>query len=74
MTSALDAGPAPDALPSDQAPSPHPREWEGPNCSALPQRLDAITRKDGELERILGQSVAPDGSLLSESLARHLGE
>jgi hypothetical protein len=45
-----------------------------PRTGSLPQRLDALTRKDGELERILGQSVSPDGSLLSESLARHLGE
>ncbi len=41
---------------------------------ALPQRLDALMRPDGELERVLRTHVGSDGSLLARSLALHVGE
>ncbi len=41
---------------------------------ALPQRLDALIRTDGELERMLRLHVGGDDSLLARSLAAHVGE
>jgi hypothetical protein len=41
---------------------------------ALPQRIDALVRTDGELERLLRAHVAGDDSLLARSLAKHIGE
>jgi hypothetical protein len=41
---------------------------------ALPQRLDALLRTDGELERLLRAHVGGDDSLLARSLAKHIGE
>jgi hypothetical protein len=41
---------------------------------ALPQRLDALVRSDGELDRLLRAHVGGDDSVLARSLARHLGE
>ena len=41
-----------------------------PKSGVLPQRLEALVKKDGELERILGG----DESLLARTLAEHLGE
>jgi hypothetical protein len=40
----------------------------------LPQRLQSLMRKDGELERLLRAHVGADDSLLARSLASHLGE
>jgi hypothetical protein len=45
-----------------------------PRTGALPQRIDALVRKDGELERILRGHLGPEGSVLAQSLARNLGE
>jgi hypothetical protein len=45
-----------------------------PRTGSLPQRLDALVRTDGELERLLQDHLGADGSTLAESLARHLGE
>lgn len=45
-----------------------------PSTGALPQRIDALVRKDGELERLLRGHLGPEGSVLAESLARTLGE
>jgi hypothetical protein len=41
-----------------------------PKSGLLPQRLEALVKKDGELERLLGG----DESLLARTLADHLGE
>jgi hypothetical protein len=41
---------------------------------AVPQRLDALVRSDGEIERLLRAHVAGDDSLLARSLAKHIGE
>jgi hypothetical protein len=45
-----------------------------PRTGALPQRIDALVRKDGELERILRGHLGPEGSVLAQSLAGSLGE
>ncbi len=45
-----------------------------PRTGSLPQRIESLVRKDGELERLLEQYLAPDGSVLADSLVRHLGE
>ena len=44
-----------------------------PRTGSLPQRLDALVRKDGDLERILAENVGPHGSVLAEALARSIG-
>jgi hypothetical protein len=41
---------------------------------ALPQRLHALLRPNGELERVLAAHVGGDGSLMARSLATHVGE
>jgi G:T-mismatch repair DNA endonuclease (very short patch repair protein) len=41
---------------------------------ALPQRLHALVRRDGELDRLLQAHVGTDDSMLARSLAVHLGE
>src|SRR5262249_25610289 len=45
-----------------------------PQSGVLPQRLQALLREDGELERLLRSHVGEDDSLLARSLAAHLGE
>lgn len=41
---------------------------------ALPQRLNALVRTDGELDRLLRAHVGTDDSLLARSLAAQIGE
>ncbi len=41
---------------------------------ALPQRLDALTRSDGDIDRLLRAHVSGDDSMLARSLAKHVGE
>lgn len=50
------------------------QQYLDPRTGALPQRIDALVRKDGELERLLRGHLGPEGSVLAESLARNLGE
>jgi hypothetical protein len=45
-----------------------------PQSGVLPQRLQALVREDGELERLFRAHVGADDSLLARSLALHLGE
>jgi G:T-mismatch repair DNA endonuclease (very short patch repair protein) len=45
-----------------------------PQSGVLPQRLQALLREDGELDRLLRAHVGGDDSLLARSLAVHLGE
>ena len=45
-------------------------QYFDPKSGVLPQRLEALVKKDGELERLLGS----DESLLARTLAEHLGE
>jgi hypothetical protein len=45
-----------------------------PTHGALPQRLQALLQRDGELDRLLMAHVGADDSVLARSLAAHLGE
>ncbi len=44
-----------------------------PHSGLLPQRLEALVKSDGELERLLRQQVGGDESTLARTLAAHLG-
>lgn len=50
------------------------QQYLDPRTGALPQRIDALVRKDGELERLLLGHLGPEGSVLADSLARKVGE
>jgi hypothetical protein len=45
-------------------------QYFDPKSGVLPQRIEALVKKDGELERLLGS----DESVLARTLAEHLGE
>jgi hypothetical protein len=49
-------------------------QYLDPQSGVLPQRLQALVREDGELERLMRAHVGGDDSMLARSLARHLGE
>lgn len=49
-------------------------QYLDPQSGALPQRLEALMKRDGELERMLRAHVGGDDSMLARSLATHLGE
>jgi hypothetical protein len=49
-------------------------QYLDPQSGLLPQRLQALVREDGELERLLRAHVGADDSMLARSLATHLGE
>ena len=44
-----------------------------PQSGLLPQRLDALLKTDGDLERLLRQHLGTDDSTLARTLAEHLG-
>lgn len=45
-----------------------------PQTGLVPQRIDSLVRKDGELERLLRVHLATDDSTLARTLAGHVGE
>jgi hypothetical protein len=49
-------------------------QYLDPQNGALPQRLNALVRQDGELERLFRAQIGGDDSQLARSLASHLGE
>src|SRR5580698_3604153 len=49
-------------------------QYLDPQSGVLPQRLQALMRKDGELDQLFRAHVGTDDSLLARSLASHLGE
>jgi hypothetical protein len=49
-------------------------QYLDPQSGVLPQRLQALVRKDGEIESLLRAHVGADDSMLARSLATHLGE
>ena len=49
-------------------------QYLDPQSGVLPQRLQALMRKDGELDQLLRAHVGADDSLLARSLSSHLGE
>jgi hypothetical protein len=49
-------------------------QYLDPQNGVLSQRLQALVREDGELDRLLRVHVGTDDSVLARSLATHLGE
>lgn len=49
-------------------------QYFDPQTGLLTQRLQSLTQKDGELERLLNAHLASDDSVLAKSLSKHLGE
>jgi hypothetical protein len=49
-------------------------QYLDPQSGVLPQRLQSLVRKDGELESLLVAHVGADDSILARSLTTHLGE
>jgi hypothetical protein len=49
-------------------------QYLDPQSGALPQRLHALVRRDGELEQMLRAHVGGEDSVLARSLASHLGQ
>ena len=49
-------------------------QYLDPQSGVLPQRLQSLMRKDGELDQLLRSHVGADDSLLARSLSSHLGE
>lgn len=50
------------------------KQYFDPNDGQLPQRLDRLIKRDGELESLLSRHVGNDGSTLAQTLAEHVGE
>lgn len=49
------------------------RQYFDPTTGALPQRIEALLRNDGDLDRALRAHLAPENSTIASSLAAHLG-
>jgi hypothetical protein len=49
-------------------------QYFDPKTGLVPQRLNALVQKDGELERVLKSQISPDDSQLAKTLAAHVGE
>ena len=50
------------------------RQYFDPSTGALPQRIEALLRNDGELDRALRAHLAPENSTIARALAAHFGE
>jgi hypothetical protein len=50
------------------------RQYFDPMTGALPQRIEALLRNDGDLDRALRAHLAPENSTIASSLAAHLGD
>ena len=48
-------------------------QYLDPQNGVLPQRLQSLTQKDGEIDRLLRANVGGEDSVLARSLAAHLG-
>lgn len=49
------------------------RRYFDPATGELPQRLERLLKRDGELEELLGRHLQGDTSTLSQTLAKHIG-
>jgi hypothetical protein len=49
------------------------KQYFDPATGLLPQRIQALVQRDGELERILRAHIGPDDSVIAKTLAGHLG-
>jgi hypothetical protein len=45
-----------------------------PTSGSLPQRLESLTKRDGELELLLTKHLAGERSVLAQTLAQHVGQ
>jgi hypothetical protein len=50
------------------------RQYFDPTTGALPQRIEALLKNDGDLDRALRNHLAPENSTLARALATHLGD
>jgi len=50
------------------------QQYLDPTSGALPQRIEQLTKPNGDLERILGEHLAGDQSVIAQTLAAHVGE
>lgn len=50
------------------------QQYFDPNTGQLPQRLDRLLKKDGDLEAILSRQLSGDTSALAQTLAKHVGQ
>lgn len=50
------------------------KQYFDPADGQLPQRLERLLKRDGELENLLGRHLNGDGSTLARTLAEHIGE
>jgi hypothetical protein len=50
------------------------KQYFDPSDGQLPQRLDRLLKRDGELESMLGRHLNGEGSTLARTLAQHIGE
>jgi hypothetical protein len=50
------------------------RQYFDPSTGALPQRIEALLRNDGDLDRALRAHLAPENSTIAKALSAHLGE
>lgn len=50
------------------------KQYFDPADGQLPQRLERLLKRDGELESLLGRHLNGDGSTLARTLALHIGE
>jgi hypothetical protein len=50
------------------------RQYFDPATGALPQRIEALLRNDGELDKALRAHLAPENSTISKALTAHFGE
>ena len=49
-------------------------QYFDPSTGLMTQRLDALLKKDGDLERVLNRHLGSEDSVLAQTLAGHLGE
>jgi hypothetical protein len=50
------------------------RQYFDPATGTLPQRIEALLRQDGELDRALRAHLAPENSTIAKALSAHFGE
>ena len=50
------------------------KEYFDPSTGQLPQRLERLLKRDGDLESLLGRHLNGDTSTLARTLASHVGE
>ena len=50
------------------------QQYFHPATGALPQRIEALLRNDGELDRALRTHLAPENSTIAQALSAHFGE